>query len=277
MVKVRFAATVIAVLSVFCGCEKKERELREETGSGQEPRSAKTIVNSLGMKLAYISPGQFTMGSPVSEKKHDSDEVAHQVKITRAFYLGTTEVTQAQWLAIMGENASPVTGDDLPVVKISWQDAVDFCKKLSKQDGRSYRLPTEAQWEYACRAGTKTPFAMGITMSAEQANYNADFVYGAGTKGANRKKALPVGSFAPNDWGLYDMHGNVGEWCEDWYGDYPQTSAADPIGPASGKLRVVRGGSWNEMPEWCRSAYRVKVPPGLATAYIGLRVALDSD
>ena len=128
---------------------------------------------------------------------------------------------------------------------------------MREKDKKSYRLPTEAEWEYACRAGTTTPFHFGETISTDQANYNGNFTYGNGKKGVYRKKTTPVGSFPANAWGLYDMHGNVWQWCQDWYGDYPQKDVVDPQGPEKGEYRVLRGGSWSNDPRYCRSAYRL--------------------
>jgi formylglycine-generating enzyme required for sulfatase activity len=260
----RIISAIILFSFIPYGCREKNK-----------PEPVGVVINSLGMRLLYISPGKFTMGSPSNEEKRDDDEICHEVKLTQGFYIGATEVTQAQWHAVMDEKVSDIVSGDLPITSISWRDAFEFCQRLSKKEGRAYHLPTEAQWEYACRSGTKTPFSFGETISTDQANYNGGFVYGRGQKGVHRKKLLPVGSFEPNAWGLYDMHGNAGEWCQDWYGDYPTPSVNDPVGPSKGALRVARGGSWNDLPEWCRSAFRVKVPPELGTPYLGFRVVSE--
>ena len=198
------------------------------------------------------------------------------VEITKPFYLQTTEVTQAQWERIMGKNPSRFIdcGDDCPVENVSWNDAQKFIKKLNQIEGTDkYRLPTEAEWEYACRAETTTPFYTGECISTDQANYNGNYPGKNCSKGEYRKKTVKVGSFQPNAWGLYDMHGNVGEWVQDWYGDYPSDSVADPKGPPTGARRVVRGGGWNYNALGCRSAIRLKNSPGDCNFILGFRLA----
>ncbi len=180
------------------------------------------VTNSIGMRFQLIPPGEFNMGSPRDEEWHRPDEILHPVTITKPFYMATTEVTQAQWMALMDENPSFCEGDDLPVETVTWEDAAKFCHKLSDKEGVHYRLPTEAEWEYACRAGTITPFYTGETIGTDQANYDGNHTYADGRKGVFRERTTKVGRFPPNAWGLCDMHGNVWEWCADWYGDYPQ-------------------------------------------------------
>src|SRR5262249_47079270 len=145
------------------------------------------------------------------------DETLHRVTLTQGFHLGVHQVTQAQWQAIMGNNPSNFTGNDRPVEMVSWNDCVDFCKRLGEKTGMWFRLPTEAEWEYACRAGTTTPFHFGETISTDQANYDGNYTYGNGTRGVYRKRTKPAGSFPANAWGLHEMHGNVWEWCQDGY------------------------------------------------------------
>ncbi|MDM8556122.1 DUF1566 domain-containing protein [Desulfococcaceae bacterium HSG7] len=232
------------------------------------------LVNSLGMEFVYIPPGEFMMGSPVDEPERDSDERLHKVVLSRGFYMQTTEVTQGQWKKVTGKNPSKFKncGDDCPVEFVSWNDVQGFIKKLnSRSEETWYRLPTEAQWEYACRAGTQTPFAVGKYLSVDQANYNVKYPSHDG-------KTVPVSSFKPNAWGLYDMHGNVVEWCQDWYGEFHSSKAVtDPNGPSSdapqvlrggkgppslsGPSRVLRGGSWFSSAKYCRSAYRGGLMP----------------
>jgi len=166
------------------------------------------VANSLGMNLALIPPGQFSMGSPPDEEWHREDEVLHRVTLTRPFYMATTEVTQKQWEALMDDNPSFCMGDDLPVETVTWEQAAEFCRKLTLQEGVNYRLPTEAEWEYACRAGTTTPFHTGETISADQANYDGNSTYGAGVKGKFREETTVAGSLSSNAWGVHDMHGN---------------------------------------------------------------------
>lgn len=252
--------------------------------SGLPSKVGDAITNSIGMKLTFIPAGEFTMGSPETESHREADEVQHKVKISKPFLMATTAVTQKQWRAIMGttiqdqrDEVDPSSklfgeGDDYPIYFVSYEDAQDFCRKLTAKERREYRLPTEAEWEYACRAGTTTPFSTGETISTAQANYNGNFAYGDGAKGENRDKTVPVGTFKPNPWGLYNMHGNVWTWCADWYGEYPREEATDPQGPASGEERVARGGSWFREPWMCRSAGRYKKNPEGRYNFIGLRV-----
>ncbi len=187
--------------------------------------------------------------------------------------MGVYAVTQEEWQAVMGNNPSEFKGEkNLPVETVSWDDCQTFIKKLRDKDKKKYRLPTEAEWEYACRAGTKTPFHYGETISTVQANYNGNSTYGDGKKGKYREKTIPVGSFPANAWGLHDMHGNVFQWCQDWFGDYPQKDVVDPQGPNKGQNRVLRGGSWEGHAEDCRSARRSLDGPGRRDANFGLRV-----
>jgi formylglycine-generating enzyme required for sulfatase activity len=181
---------------------------------------------------------------------------AHEVTLSRPCYMGKYEVTQEEYERVMGNNPSCFKGARNPVEGVSWDDAQEFCRKLSERTGREVRLPTEAEWEYACRAGRSTPFHTGETISTAEANYNGNYTYGNGTKGENRKKTIAVGSLAPNAFGLYDMHGNVFEWCGGWHGAYVKGAQRDPTGEADGMARVLRGGSWNVIPGFCRSAFR---------------------
>jgi formylglycine-generating enzyme required for sulfatase activity len=169
-----------------------------------------------------------------------------------------------------GSNPSRFKGDDrLPVETLSWDD----CQAFLRRAGEGYRLPTEAEWEYACRAGTETPFSFGETISTDQANYNGNYTYGPGSKGVYREETVPVGSFPANAWGFHDMHGNVWEWCQDRYGEYPSGSVTDPTGPGSGSHRVLRGGSWLDLPRLCRSANRSRGVPGSQGYNVGFRAA----
>jgi formylglycine-generating enzyme required for sulfatase activity len=215
------------------------------------------------------------MGSPPGERERHPDEEQHEVKITRPFYLGISPVTQQQYETVARTNPShfgPTGGGrghvrglrtaDLPVESVSWEGAVAFCARLSelpaeREAGRVYRLPTEAEWEYSCRAGTTTTFHFGPSLSAGQANFNGQHPYGA-TEGPYLERTSPVGLYPPNALGLWDMHGNVWEWCQDWYHEayYRETPRADPRGPASGSRRVLRGGGWYSYARNCRSANR---------------------
>lgn len=234
------------------------------------------FTNSIGMKFVLIPDGTFTMGSPSSEPKRDSDETQHSVTISKAFYMQTTEVTQGQWREIMGNNPSYFKncGDNCPVEQVSWNDAQAFIRKLNQREGvNRYRLPTEAEWEYACRAGTDTPFYFGNCLSTDQANYDGNYPMPGCSKGEYRKRPVRVGSFPPNAWGLYDMHGNVWEWCQDWKGNYPGGYVTDPTGPSSGSYRVFRGGGWYYGAWACRSADRYYISPGDRRSSLGFRLA----
>lgn len=243
-----------------------------------EERAAppKNFTNGIGMKFAWIPPGDFLMGSPPEEKHRLGSEVRHKVTLTRGFYMGVHLVTQEQWQEVMGKNPSQFTGEqNLPVDTVSWRNCQEFIKKLQEKepDKRAYRLPTEAEWEYACRAGTTTPFHVGDTISTSQANYDGSFAYGGGTRGINRGKTTPVGTFPANAWGLHDMHGNLWQWCQDIYGDYPKTDATDPQGADKGDVRVIRGGTWYFGPSFCRSASRDGCSAGISDRYYGFRLA----
>jgi formylglycine-generating enzyme required for sulfatase activity len=256
----------------------------------------KEISNSIGMQLVRVPAGRFVMGSPVNELERDSGEEQHEVAITRPFYLGAHTVTQAQFQKVMGKNPSffhPKNGGSLdhPVEQVRWGEARDFCTRLSaladeKKAGRTYRLPTEAEWEYACRAGTTTPFNTGDALSSRQANFNGDVPYGGAEKGPFLRRTAKVGSYAPNAWGLYDMHGNVLQWCNDWYDpDYYKKSAKEnPKGPENGVMPtgferwffvVVRGGCWLDEGRACRSARRFRLQQSEPYRWTGLRVACD--
>ncbi|MDP6381551.1 MAG: formylglycine-generating enzyme family protein, partial [Phycisphaerae bacterium] len=231
----------------------------------------KTVTLNLGggvtMKFALVPAGKFVMGSPATEKHRDNNDEGpqHKVTISKPYYMGTCEVTQEQYVAMMGKNPSQFKNPKNPVETVPWNDAVEFCRKLSARTGRTVRLPTEAQWEYACRAGTTTPFNTGETISTDEANYDGKYVYGNGKKGVYREKSTPVGSFKANAWGLHDMHGNVLEWCNDWYGNdyYKSSPRVDPKGPGSGPARVIRGGSWFGPVYNVRSANRRRCTPVL--------------
>ena len=258
--------------------------LRDGTSaSGARP------VNSLGMEFARIPPGTFLMGSPETEAKRKLDEGPQRpFKLTQPFYLGVYLVTQQEYEQVMGVNPSEFTsanggGPTHPVENISWDEASAFCKRLSelpeeREAGRVYRLPTEVEWEHAGRAGTTTSFHYGPTLTSQQANMNGDQPYFA-PRGPSQNRTSPVGSYQPNAFGLYDMHGNVWEWCQDWYSEqYLRDAAAtDPVGPESGSHRVQRGGCWGAYGECCRSAYRASNdPPGRRLNCIGMRVVLKS-
>jgi formylglycine-generating enzyme required for sulfatase activity/serine/threonine protein kinase len=239
------------------------------------------MTNSIGMKLMSIPPGKFMMGSPASEEQRKPSEHPHEVEITKGFWLGKYEVTQDEYERLMGENPSQFKGPKLPVESVNWDDAKEFCRRLSEKEGKKYTLPSEAEWEYACRAGTKSPFSTGENLTTDQANYDGNSPYAGNAKGISREKTTEVGTFAANGFGLHDMHGNVSEWCEDWYrswygSDDKNAAAVDPKGPLEALDRVIRGGSWTFDAGRCRSANRAWSGPVGRGGDLGFRVALRS-
>jgi formylglycine-generating enzyme required for sulfatase activity len=256
------------------------------TDTSTEARSVgETMVNSIGMKLRRLPAGSLVMGS---ESGEPDERPRHQVALTKSFFMGVHEVTQEQYETIMGANPSYFKkGGSYPVERVSWDNAVEFCKRLSSREDRTYRLPTEAEWEYACRAGTTTPFAFGETITTEDVNYNGSLACPSGSQGLYRKCPTPVGSFRPNAWGLYDMHGNVWEWCQDRYANdyYARSPAADPPGAGPGDsqdwgwTRTFRGGSWDDPPKSCRSTERHWGNPKISCYFdygLGFRVVCES-
>ncbi len=238
---------------------------------------------AVALQMVHVPAGNFVMGSDVFEGGRDPDENAHKVVLPRAFYMKATPVTQGEYAAVMGSNPSSFkgVGTRAPVEGVSWYDAVRYCNRLSEKEGlrpaysidgeevgflggerTGYRLPTEAEWEYACRAGTLTPYSTGTALTARQANYNL-------------VETTEVRLYPPNPWGLYDMHGNVWEWCWDWYGAYPRGSVKNPRGPRSGLTRVLRGGGWDSQARVCRSAARSRFSPSMRTNVIGFRTVIS--
>ena len=238
---------------------------------------AEIFTNALGMTFNRIPAGTFMMGSPEDEPERYNNETQHQVTLRQDFHMQTTEVTQGQWEAVMGENPSDFQncGDDCPVETVSWDDVQDFITRMNQRGEGTYRLPTEAEWEYAARAGTSTPFYFGQCLSTDQANYDGNYPSEGCPRGEYRSETVPVASLASNAWGLYDMHGNVWEWCSDWYEGYPTGAVTDPSGPGSGSSRVVRGGSWGNYARNCRSAIRYRNTPGYRNWINGFRLVLS--
>ena len=264
------------------------------------PPPPQTVTNSVGTKLVLIQSGRFTMGSQTSEEGSKEHETLHKVELTQPYYLGTTEVTENQWAQVMGpsmitemveerdpktkrfirkiekQSPNPMLGSQLPKTSVSWEEAVKFCQRLSelpeeKKEGRTYRLPTEAEWEYACRAGTSTAYSFG-----DRATSLGDYAwFVVNSKRNNIRTRYPVGTKKPNAWGLYDMHGNVWEWCSDWYGPYPEGFVTDPQGPSKGSVHVRRGGSWDCLAVDCRSAFRFGVDQYYRDNDFGFRIALS--
>ena len=232
------------------------------------------LPGDVPLTMVYIPQGIFMMGSPEEERDRRDNETLHEVTLSKPYLLGETTVTQIQWQAVMGNNPSKFKGDDLPVENVSWDDAQAFIMKLNELTGKTFHLPTEAQWEYACRAGTQTPFSFGENITVEQVNYNGKKPYNGGPEGIYRKKTIPVKELPANGWGLYQMHGNVWEWCLDWYGDHQTEPATDPKGPDTGQYRVLRGGGWFSYGRLARSACRVRDDPDYRSNDTGFRFAL---
>lgn len=243
----------------------------------------------------WIAPGTFVMGSPSNEVERAGNETQHTVTLTKGFFMNRYVVTQAAYLSLMNTNPGYFNTNngftqDLqrPVEQVSWSDATNFCARLTQQErtgGRifadwTYRLPTEAEWEFACRAGTTTVFYLGNNLSSSQANFNGHFEYagGAGTvfnaSGVEVGRTTAVGGYAPNSAGVYDLAGNVWEWCQDWFGSYGTNSVVDPQGPGTGAARVLRGGAFNAIARDCRSAARNSSNPSLGANTVGFRVVL---
>lgn len=230
-----------------------------------DPKAGDVVTNSIGMKFAYIPAGEFTMGSPREEQNRGAEE-QHQVKISKAFYLGIYELKQREHDKVMGKQSWVFADPDNPANNISWDDAVEFCKRLSeiaeeKQAGRVYRLPTDAEWEYACRAGTTTAYHCGDSLTAKQANFGS-------------KTTVRCGLYPPNAWGLYDMHGNVSEWCLDGPRIFTRNLVEDPRGSEQGFSRILRGGGYNALAHECGSARRPGLGPNSGASYMGFRVLL---
>ncbi len=225
----------------------------------------------------WIELGTFLMGSPLDEPEREDDETPHEVTLGKGFWLADTTVTQALWEAVMGEHPSRFKGANRPVENISWHNAQAFIDKMNGlKAALRLCLPTEAQWEYACRAGTTTPFSFGDQIGSERVNFNGTAPYNKGRQSEYRRQTVEVGSLPPNEWGLYEMHGTVLEWCQDRYGDYPVQPVVDPQGTASGTDRVLRGGSWIYFGGYCRSAYRYHGDPAYRVffdAFYGFRLA----
>jgi formylglycine-generating enzyme required for sulfatase activity len=274
------AAMFVALLMVGCGEDDTATSAPEPS---REPSPAPVNLSTsavegkpfaiadLSMEMLWVEPGTFEMGSPTTEAGRRSDEAEHNVTLTKGFYLGQYEVTQTQWEKVMGDNPSHFKGANRPVEKVSWTEVTSFCEKLTEMEsearrlpaGMAYQLPTEAQWEYACRAGTKTAFSSGASLTSGQANIRG----GPG-------ETTDVGKYPANGWGFHDMHGNVWEWCADWYGNYPAGAVRDPVGPADGSFRVQRGGSWDYTADNARSANRNRDVPARSNSFLGFRLSL---
>ena len=269
-----------ATSQLSAAAEAAIEQARLSSAESSDDQADQQMTNSLGMKLVPIAKGKLQMGSLFREEGYRLAEQRHEVTLTRDYYLGAFEVTQAQFLKLMGTNPSQFQGDQIdnadssnhPVDRVSWEDAVEFCNRLSalpeeKAAGRVYRLPTEAEWEHACRAGSHAPFSFGgLELSDDHAWFASN----------GQGKSHPVGKKDPNAWGLHDMHGNVMEWCSDWAGDYPEGAVSDPTGPKEGSSRMIRGGAWLTPAMLGRSGDRAfHFPPETRSDYVGFRVALS--
>lgn len=264
-------------------------DLLDDLQKGKKEQ-AKLLTNALGLKMVLIPAGTFQMGSPPTEEgRRVCEGPVHEIQIRKPFYLGVVPITQVQYLAVMESNPSRFNhkhggGGEHPVERVAWNDAVTFCRKLTEMPDeraakRLYRLPTEAEWEYACRAGTTTPFSFGEALTAVQANCDGNYPYGGGRVERWLERTTPVGTFPANNFGLHDMHGNVWEWCSDWYSDqyYRVAVRNDPTGPGTGSFRVVRGGSWRNHATTCRAAYRNGLMPHHRDPCTGFRVVMLED
>jgi len=261
----------------FSPAEAKRRQRETAAALGLPVTKRIDLGAGVTLEMILIPAGEFMMGSPPGEagRSRTREGSQHRARLTLPFYMGRYEVTQQQWRRLMAANPSRFKGAKNPVERISWHDCQEFISRLNELHKSGFRLPTEAEWEYACRAGTATPFHFGETISTDQANYKGTIAYGAGKKGLDRKKTLPVGSFRPNAFGLYDMHGNVYDWCSDWYGPYDVKAQTDPRGPATGSRRIARGGAWSSNPAYVRSAWRWNDAPAAKHDYYGLRIVLE--
>ncbi len=319
MKRILSAAIAAAMILCMTACGSTENTTQNNSLGGNsemngntqstasEPLSdaSETVTTEINAPddFVLIKGGSFQMGSPETENWRGNDETLHNVTVSD-FYMSKFEVTQAEYEKIIGSNPSNFIGESLPVENVTWLDAVRFCNALSESEGRTpvyetdggnvtwnrsangYRLPTEAEWEYACRAGTVTPFNTENSISAEEANYYGHYPYeieenyfsqsNLDTKpGEYRQTTVAVDTFSPNSWGLYNMHGNVGEWVWDYYGDYTD-GQTDPTGPESGTLRVYRGGGWNDFAKNMRSAYRATLAQDKGSFNIGIRLVLNA-
>ncbi len=264
------------------GWLSKEWQIKKETilVQGYEEK----LAEGIGLRLVQIPAGSFQMGSPDTEAERASDEGPQHLVQLQSFFLGQTPVTQAQWKVVAGwpkvgvdlnPTPSHFKGDNKPVERVSWEEAMEFCQRLSQRTKHAYTLPSEAQWEYACRAGTRTPFAFGDTLTPDLANYHADYTYGSGPKGVYRTETTDVGSFPANAWGLHDMHGNVWEWCLDHWDDTYEGAPVDGsawTSVAGQQQRLLRGGSWLDAPGGCRSASRCGGPQDGRSSDVGVRL-----
>jgi formylglycine-generating enzyme required for sulfatase activity len=277
--RIIFGALLAAMIVIGCSCKKDNEPGPASQGQPSpavnplpsNPQQGIIWENSIGMKLVWIPPGEFEMGSNDGES---NEKPVHTVKISKGYYMGIYEVTQEQYRKVMGTNPSAFKGEDnLPVEQVCWDDTIEFCKRLSQKEGKTYRLPTEAEWEYACRAGTTSKFSFGDSESQL-----VDYAWYSQNSG---NKTHPVGSLKPNAWGLYDMQGNLWEWCNDWYASdwYSKGPAENPLNESYGdkECRVLRGGCWSLNAGYCRVANRINYWPDFRFYFDGFRIVLKSE
>ena len=245
-------------------------------GEDRKGAWATLMYKEVEYRFRIIFEGQFLMGSSEDEPERRSSETQHLVRLTKDYWMAETAVTQELYIAVLGANPSRFKGEKRPVENVSWEDAKTFIEKLNTETGYEFRLPTEAEWEYACRAETTTPFSFGENITSEQANFRGTEPYNNGPESEYRQETVEVAALPSNPWGLYEMHGNVWEWCEDWHGDYEssdiENSIKDPTGPDAGESRVLRGGSWSDLGRNCRSAVRSHVAPDVRYYNFGFRL-----
>ncbi len=254
--------------------------LQEMTAAGMNlPTQISIMINEdVSLDMMLIPAGTFEMGSPGNEKRRKSDEgPLHFVEITKPFYFGKYEVSQAQYFALMGMHRTKFSGSEMPMENVNWTHVNGFTGTLSNKFNLKFRLPTEAEWEYACRAGTKTPFYTGKTITTKQANFDCRESYGGSKLGRYLNMPTPVGKYPPNAFGLHDMHGNLWEWCSDFYQPnyYKKSPKKNPKGPVTGNFRVVKGGAWDEVPYQLRAAYKEKRRHRSDKKNLGFRILLE--
>lgn len=248
-------------------------------GRPQPTRVSSAILEpATGMEFVLLPAGEFLMGSPEDVIGREPQEVLHRVRITQPFHMSRTEVTQAQWVKVMGTNPSHFPEcANCPVENVSWFGVQEFIARLNDKTEKSFRLPTEAEWEYACRAGATSPFHTGENLTTDQANYDGRYPYPGQARGVYRERTTEVASFEPNSWGLYDMHGNVWEWCGDWHCSYPEGGEVDdPLGDCDSQLRVIRGGSWYFNADSARCALRYTHRPQDVGPSLGFRLVRET-
>ena len=261
--------TLLLSALIMCGCSKDNENSNRDNNIGSAPITEEQIfsVNGVTFTMIEVQGGTFTMGATAEQgdDAEDRERPAHSVTLS-SFYIGQTEVTQALWEAVMGNNPSHFKGDSLPVEQVSWNDVQTFISSLNSLTGRTFRLPTEAEWEYAARGGSKS---RGYKYSGS--NYVRHVAW---YDDNSRNKEQAVGTKTPNELGLYDMSGNVWEWCQDWYGAYSSSAQTNPTGPTSGECRVRRGGSWDDLAKYCRVSRRGNYMPIYSGYHLGFRLAL---